>query len=70
CFDVLAENHQLILGDICFSHTTLSVAGRVNKCRFCFERAIGLDRALGYGLKFASSFNETHLGHIGNPKSA
>ena len=26
---------------------------------------IGLDRALGYGLKYAVSFNETHLGRIG-----
>jgi hypothetical protein len=26
---------------------------------------IGLDRALGYGLKKITGFNETHLGHIG-----
>jgi hypothetical protein len=26
---------------------------------------IGLDRALGYGLKYASGFGETHLGRIG-----
>ncbi len=26
---------------------------------------IGLDRALGYGLKLTSGFKETHLGHIG-----
>ncbi len=25
----------------------------------------GLDRALGYGLKLASGFADTHLGHIG-----
>jgi hypothetical protein len=29
---------------------------------------IGLDRALGYGLKFTSGFKETHLGHIGKKK--
>jgi hypothetical protein len=27
---------------------------------------IGFDRALGYGLKYTSSFNDTHLGRIGN----
>lgn len=26
---------------------------------------IGMDRALGYGLKFASAFRDTHLGPIG-----
>jgi hypothetical protein len=26
---------------------------------------IGLDRALGYGLKYASDFRDTHLGRIG-----
>jgi hypothetical protein len=26
---------------------------------------IGMDRALGYGLKYDGSFQQTHLGHIG-----
>ncbi len=26
---------------------------------------IGMDRLLGYGLKFTTGFKETHLGHIG-----
>jgi hypothetical protein len=30
---------------------------------------IGFDRMLGYGLKYASGFNDTHLGRIG-PKPA
>ncbi|MDD2896594.1 MAG: DUF4260 domain-containing protein [Aliarcobacter sp.] len=30
---------------------------------------IGFDRALGYGLKYASSFNDTHLGKIGIRKN-
>jgi hypothetical protein len=29
---------------------------------------IGLDRALGYGLKYGSSFGHTHLGWIGKEK--
>jgi hypothetical protein len=28
---------------------------------------IGIDRMLGYGLKYAEGFRFTHLGHIGNP---
>jgi hypothetical protein len=31
---------------------------------------IGFDRALGYGLKYASSFDDTHLGRIGKRPSA
>jgi hypothetical protein len=26
---------------------------------------VGMDRALGYGLKYASSFGDTHLGRVG-----
>src|SRR4051812_36074110 len=29
---------------------------------------IGMDRALGYGLKLLAGFSETHLGHIGKQK--
>lgn len=28
---------------------------------------IGLDRAIGYGLKYATDFKDTHLGRIGKP---
>ena len=28
---------------------------------------VGLDRALGFGLKYAEGFSTTHLGHIGRP---
>lgn len=32
---------------------------------------VGFDRALGYGLKYATGFNDTHLGRIGrNPAGA
>lgn len=29
---------------------------------------VGIDRAVGYGLKLPSSFNDTHLGRIGRPR--
>lgn len=31
---------------------------------------VGIDRALGYGLKYASSFGDTHLGRIGRAARA
>jgi len=31
---------------------------------------VGFDRALGYGLKYATSFNDTHLGRIGRRQAA
>jgi hypothetical protein len=30
---------------------------------------IGFDRALGYGLKYASGFGFTHMGRIGKPSA-
>jgi hypothetical protein len=30
---------------------------------------IGLDRALGFGLKYATGFNHSHLGRIGRGAS-
>lgn len=37
-------------------------------CSWAFH--IGIDRALGYGLKCPDSFQSTHLGTIGRPKTA
>jgi len=31
---------------------------------------VGFDRALGYGLKYASGFSDTHLGAIGHKRAA
>src|SRR5687767_10823332 len=31
---------------------------------------VGMDRALGYGLKYASAFGDTHLGRIGRATEA
>lgn len=30
---------------------------------------VGMDRAVGYGLKLPSSFHDTHLGHMGRDKA-
>jgi hypothetical protein len=37
---------------------------------FIWLAHIGLDRALGYGLKRASGFGDTHLGNIGKARMA
>ncbi len=31
---------------------------------------VGIDRALGFGLKYATSFKDTHLGRLGRPETA
>ena len=31
---------------------------------------VGFDRALGYGLKYASAFGDTHLGRLGRSRAA
>ena len=57
--------HSLILPQI------LLITGLVFKIdllvavSFIWLAHIGLDRALGYGLKLETSFHHTHLGHIG-----
>ncbi len=49
----------------------LLAAGLVLEQRLCLLAGlvwvahIGLDRMLGYGLKYASAFSHTHLGRIG-----
>jgi hypothetical protein len=34
-------------------------------CSALWFTHIGVDRALGLGLKYSTSFNDTHLGHVG-----
>jgi hypothetical protein len=47
----------------------------VSAARWCAFAAllwafhIAVDRVLGYGLKFATSFQDTHLGRIGKQRS-
>lgn len=36
-------------------------------CAAVWGAHIGFDRALGYGLKYATAFGDTHLGRIGRP---
>ena len=46
----------------CYEHMTLAVSAGL-----IWAAHIGFDRLLGYGLKYASGFGDTHLGVIGRP---
>jgi hypothetical protein len=45
------------------SFPAASTAAGVLACAWAFH--VGVDRALGYGLKLPDAFRHTHLGHIG-----
>lgn len=47
----------------------LLVAGSSLTLPLIWFAHIGFDRALGYGLKYPSSFHDTHLGRIGREKA-
>jgi len=49
----------------CFSAGLLLVAPALEIAGLIWCAHIGLDRALGYGLKYAAGFTFTHLGRIG-----
>jgi hypothetical protein len=48
------------------SYPSASTAAGVLACAWAFH--VGVDRALGYGLKLPDSFGHTHLGRIGNTR--
>ena len=47
------------------SYAVLSKAADVLALTLIWVAHIGMDRALGYGLKYPSGFRDTHLGRIG-----
>lgn len=71
------------LGAITYNalHSTIGVAGLATLAYFgdvatlwpivlIWLAHVGFDRALGYGLKYGSAFQATHLGRIGRPSHA
>lgn len=71
------------LGAITYNalHSTIGVAGLATVAYFgdvatlwpivlIWLAHVGFDRALGYGLKYGSAFQATHLGRIGRPRHA
>jgi hypothetical protein len=64
-FPALAGLAALTLDQV--SPATSTAAG-VLACAWAFH--VGVDRALGYGLKLPDSFRNTHLGRIGGERSS
>jgi hypothetical protein len=59
----VAHNYVLALGlALAGSFATVPIATAAG---LIWTAHIGLDRALGYGLKYATAFGDTHLGRIG-----
>lgn len=62
CYNV-AHSHALPITGIAIGMLTTTPA--VVTAGLIWSAHIGLDRALGYGLKYPSAFRHTHLGLIG-----
>jgi len=43
---------------------------RLEQAACIWAAHVGFDRALGYGLKYATGFGDTHLGRLGRAKAA
>ncbi len=57
--------HTYVAPGILAALALVGVAPRAWPVCLIWVAHIGMDRALGYGLKFPSAFRETHLGPIG-----
>jgi len=64
-FPALAAAAALALDAV---SSTLSAATGLLACAWAFH--VGVDRALGYGLKLPDSFRNTHLGRIGHEQGS
>lgn len=57
------------LGPALLAALGVAIAGHTLLCVACIWVAhIGFDRALGYGLKYATAFNDTHLARSGSAR--
>jgi len=57
--------HNWAIGIIVFGLGLASGIGAVSVAGAILIAHVGMDRALGYGLKLPTSFQDTHLGRIG-----
>jgi hypothetical protein len=62
--------HSYLGALACFSVALLLNAPELEAAGMIWCAHIGLDRALGYGLKYAAGFSFTHLGRIGRGERA
>jgi hypothetical protein len=61
--------HNYVLPLLLLVAGALTVHPRIVPYALIWTAHIGLDRMLGYGLKYPSGFSETHLGPIGKLKA-
>jgi Domain of unknown function (DUF4260) len=66
-FGAIAYNtaHSYVCALACFSAGLLFASPALEVAGMIWCAHIGLDRAMGYGLKYAAGFTFTHLGRIG-----
>jgi hypothetical protein len=66
-FGAMAYNaaHSYVGALACFSAGLLLASPALEVAGLIWLAHIGVDRALGYGLKYATGFTDTHLGRIG-----
>lgn len=62
--------HSYLLPGVLVAFGVLSGSGVAVSLALIWFAHIGMDRLIGYGLKYAGSFNETHLGKIGRERRA
>lgn len=62
--------HNYVLPGVLVAFGVLSGSGLAVWVALIWFAHIGMDRLIGYGLKYPGSFNETHLGRIGRERRA
>ena len=62
--------HNYVLPGVLVAFGVLSGSGLAVWVALVWFAHIGMDRLIGYGLKYPGSFNETHLGRIGRERRA
>ncbi len=62
--------HNYVLPGVLVAFGVLNGSGLAVWIALIWLAHIGMDRLLGYGLKYPSSFSDTHLGKIGRERRA
>ena len=62
--------HNYTLPGVLAAYGVLGGSALASSISLIWFAHIGMDRLLGYGLKYANSFGDTHLGRMGKARSA
>src|SRR5262245_17725889 len=66
---IIYNSSHSLLGPLALGMLSLFVAPVVAPYALIWLAHVGFDRALGYGLKYASGFGHTHIGWIGRARA-